>query len=177
MVSLKIPVALKVPVASLTRAAFAPFGDVIETEGSAHYTINQGHAERYQDLARIDVLEHGGKPLVSIFRATPWASPVRITSMERHPLSSQAFVPLTTTPFLVVVAAPTDTLRPEQLRAFVTNGRQGVNYARNVWHHALLALERQSDFLIVDRGGTEPNCDEVFFEQDEIVLDFPAGNG
>jgi ureidoglycolate lyase len=167
-------VALKIFVEPLTRAAFVPFGDVIETDGSAHYTINQGHAERFHDLAHIDVQEAGGKPLISIFRATPWPNPVRIAAMERHPLSSQAFVPLTTVPFLVVVGAPTDALQPEHLRAFVTNGRQGVNYARGVWHHALLALDQQCDFLIVDRGGLEPNCDEVFFGRDEIVLDYPV---
>ena len=31
----------------LTRAAFAPFGDVIETSGAKHFTINQGFATRF----------------------------------------------------------------------------------------------------------------------------------
>ena len=162
------------PIKPLTREAFAPFGDVIETEGSHHHSINQGNAERYHDLARVDVADEGGRPLINIFRATPWPRPIRILSMERHPLSTQAFVPLTSVPFLVVVAAPTDRLRPEDLRGFITNGRQGVNYHREVWHHALLAILQSCDFLVVDRGGPGTNCDEVFFEEEEILLDYPA---
>ena len=161
----------------LTREAFAAFGDVIETVGSIHRTINLGHAERYDDLARVDVSEEGGRPLINIFRAHPWPEPIRIHSMERHPLSSQAFIPLMDAPFLVVVAAPTERLRPDDLRAFVTNGRQGVNYHRAVWHHALLALAPSCDFLVIDRGGAGVNCDEVYFENDEVVLSYRVTRG
>jgi ureidoglycolate lyase len=157
----------------LTREAFTAFGDVIETEGSQHHSINQGYAERYHDLALVDVAQDGGRALINIFRATPWPRPIRIRSMELHPLSSQAFVPLTSVPFLVVVAAPTDQLRPDDLRGFITNGRQGVNYHRGVWHHALLAIVQTCDFLVVDRGGPGANCDEVFFEQEEILVGDP----
>jgi len=161
---------LIVPVAPLTRDAFAAFGEVMEADGNDHYTINSGFAERYHDLARVDVLENNGKPLISIFRALPRAQPIHIESMERHPLSSQAFMPLSRIPFLVVVATPTEELRPEQLRAFVTNGQQGVNYRRGTWHHALLALQAPSDFLVIDRGGQEENCDEITFRGRDIVL-------
>jgi ureidoglycolate lyase len=167
---------LRIRVEPLTRDAFVRFGDVIETEGSSRHTINQGHAERYHDLARLDLTADGGHPLLNIFRASPWPNPIRIETMERHPVSSQAFVPLTATPFLVVVAAPTERLLPEDLRAFVTNGRQGVNYHRGVWHHALLALA-PADFLVVDRGGPGVNCDEVQFEQPDIFLDRTASSG
>lgn len=156
----------------LTRAAFAPFGDVIETEGREYRTINQGHAQRYHDLAGVDVLEDEGRPLINVFRANPWGQPIRIRSMERHPLSSQAFVPLSRTPFLVVVAEPTERLRAEDMRAFVTHGQQGVNYRRGVWHHALLALAPDCDFLVIDRGGPGENCDEVHFEHEEILLSY-----
>ena len=161
----------------LTREAFAAFGDVIETEGHSPRTINLGHAERYDDLARVDVSEEGGRPLINIFRANPWPEPLRIQSMERHPLSSQAFIPLTDSPFLVVVAAPTERLRPDDLRAFVTNGRQGINFHRAVWHHALLALAPASDFLVVDRGGPGVNCDEVDFENEEVLLSYRLARG
>ncbi|PWT72014.1 MAG: ureidoglycolate lyase, partial [Proteobacteria bacterium] len=154
----------------LTRAGFEPFGDVIDIDGAQHYTINAGHAERYNDLADLDIAAAGGRPLVNIFRARPWPFPIRILEMERHPLSSQAFVPLRGAPFLIVVAPPGDELRPEQLRAFSSAGRQGVNYHRGVWHHALLALEADSDFLVIDRGGPEANCDVVSLDQYEIVL-------
>jgi ureidoglycolate lyase len=144
----------------LTRAAFAPFGDVIELEGARHFPINGGTTERYHDLATVDVGTQGGRTLISVFRGQPRALPVEISMMERHPLGSQAFLPLAHASYLVVVA-PAGELDPAQLRAFWTDGWQGVNYAKGVWHHPLLALERVSDFVVVDRGGEGPNCDEV----------------
>jgi ureidoglycolate lyase len=164
---------LELDISPLSRGTFAPFGDVIEVEGSDGFTINDGFATRYHDLARVDVLEGGGRPLINIFRARPWPQPIGIRMMERHPLSSQAFVPLSPRPFLMVVASPGQTPDPARLRAFVTNGRQGVNYHRGVWHHPLLALERETDFLVVDRGAEDGNCDEFHFDQSDcqIVLD------
>ena len=156
--------------AALTRETFAPFGDVIQVDDSEHYTINSGYAERYHDLATVDVLEREGRTLISIFRAIPRPLPVRIEVMERHPLSSQAFMPLSDVPFFVVVAPPGAEPNAESLRAFITNGRQGVNYRRGVWHHALLALEQSSDFLVVDRGGPGPDCVEVRLDGREILL-------
>src|SRR5262249_60222130 len=90
----------------LWRALFAPFGDVIATAGNPHVPINDGYAERYSDLANIDVVEQGGRLRVNIFHALPRTLPMPIRMVERHPLSSQAFVGMSTRPFLVVVAAP-----------------------------------------------------------------------
>ncbi|NIE64245.1 ureidoglycolate lyase [Burkholderia sp. Ax-1719] len=147
----------------LTREAFAPFGDVIELDGARHFPINGGTTERFHDLANIDVCEAGGKPLVNVFRAQPRAWPVPIAMMERHPHGSQAFVPLGSARYAVVVA-PAGEFDPARLRAFWVDGTQGVNYARGVWHHPLLAFDRVSDFLVIDRGGVQPNCDEIELE-------------
>ncbi len=147
------------PVEPLTRAAFAPFGDVIELEGARQIPINLGTTTRFHDLARIDVADGGGRPLVSLFRGQPRLLPFEVTMLERHPLGSQAFVPLTDKPYLVV-AAPAGPLASDGVRAFVTRGWQGVNYAKGVWHHPLIALGEISDFIVIDRGGEGPNCDE-----------------
>jgi ureidoglycolate lyase len=157
----------------LGRAAFAAFGDVIETDGSRHYPINDGHAERFHDLAHVDVAEDGGRPLINIFRARPWPAPIRIALLERHPLSSQAFLPLGRARFLLVVAPPGAPPAPATIRAFVTDGRQGVNYARGTWHHPLLALEQDAEFLVVDRGGPGENCDLFPLDMAELRLDWP----
>ncbi len=162
--------AMIVTAAPLTRDAFAPFGEVIETEGSRSFTINEGTTERFHDLARVDVLAEGGRPLINLFRARARTLPFAVTVMERHPLASQAFVPITPEPFLVLVAPPADAPLPEDFKGFITNGRQGVNYTRGVWHHPLIALRRQGDFIVVDRGDEGGNCDEVFFEPGEIEL-------
>jgi len=158
----------------LTRGLFAPFGGVIETTGNPHYTINDGYAERYSDLAAVDVGEQDGQIQVNIFQALPRALPLPIRMVERHPLSSQAFVAMSGRPFLVVVAAPGKAPLAGDLHAFVTNGRQGVNYARGTWHHPLIAFAAPGDFLVIDRGGPGENCDEVFFGEGEIILEAPA---
>jgi ureidoglycolate lyase len=155
----------------LTREGFAPFGDVIETDASAHFTINAGFAERFHDLAGIDVTAQGGRPLISIFRGQPRPSPLRLTLMERHPLGTQAFVPLQDHAWIVVVAAGTDPCRPDALRAFRAGGRQGINYARGIWHHPLIVLAPDHEFVVVDRGGEGDNLEEVPFDTSEVVLD------
>lgn len=154
----------------LTRAAFAHFGDVIDCDGATHYTINEGYAERYHDLATVDVATEGGRPLINIFRAQPRHLPLRIALMERHPLSSQAFIPLVPRPFLVLVAPPGAAPGPHNLRCFQTRGSQGVNYARGTWHHPLIALDEPQDFLIVDRGGAGDNCDVITFSDELFVI-------
>jgi ureidoglycolate lyase len=147
--------------APLTAAGFAPFGDVIEIAGHAPRWINNGTCERFDDLARIDVGADGGHPLVSIFRAAPRALPFPVRSLERHPLSSQAFYPLQARPFLVVVALDGTGPVAPRLRAFMSTGQQGVNFRRNTWHHELLALQDTSLFLVVDRGGPGENCEHL----------------
>ena len=146
----------------LTKAAFAPFGDVIETEGAEMRLINGGTTKRYHDLANVDVTGEGARVLVNIFRSQVFAPPVDITMLERHPLGSQAFMPLQNRLFLVVVAED-DGGKPGMPVAFLCKGNQGVNYARNAWHHPLISLEETSDFLVVDRGGQGNNLEEHFW--------------
>jgi ureidoglycolate lyase len=148
----------------LTRAAFAEFGEVISAEGANHFPINNGTTERYHDLASIDVAESDGKPLVNLFRGQPRRLPFVVTTMERHPLGSQAFFPLSRSPYLIVVS-PRGDFQPEALRAFLANPEQGVNYGRGIWHHALIVLYEVSNFIVIDRGGAGANCDELQLTQ------------
>ncbi len=154
----------KLAIEPLTKAAFEPFGDVIELEGAKQIPINLGTTMRFHDLARIDVEDEGGRPLVNLFRGQPRVLPFEVSMLERHPLGSQAFVPLNDRPYLVVVA-PAGELEPSAVRAFVTRGWQGVNYAKGVWHHPLIALGEVSDFIVVDRGGDGVNLNEVQLDE------------
>ena len=156
---------------ALDKDSFAPFGDVIETEGARSFLINNGTTERFHDLCRIDVAAEGGHALLSVFRGQPFQLPMTLRLMERHPLGSQAFFPLSDRPFLIVVGRPGAPLDPENLEAFISKTGQGINYARDVWHHPLIALEAQSDFLIVDRGGAGENLEEVEIEGLQIRLE------
>lgn len=150
---------MKLEVLPLTRDAFRPYGDVIETEGQDFFHINDGKVQRFHDLAMVETLQQD-RTLISINRAQPAALPIIVTELERHPLGTQAFVPLRGEAFVVVVAAGGDEPDMNTLRAFISNGRQGVNYHRNVWHHPLFAWQTETDFLTVDRGGKD-NCDVV----------------
>ena len=157
----------------LSAAAFEPFGDVIEIAGHAPLAINAGTCERFDDLARVDVLEAEGRPLISIFHAAARPLPLDVRLLERHPLSSQSFYPLDARPFLVVVAEGADRPRAAAVRAFLCSGAQGVNYRRNTWHHALIALGQLSRFLVVDRGGPGENCEECAIDDALVQVALP----
>jgi ureidoglycolate lyase len=151
----------------LTAEAFAPFGSVVEASDEAvQLDINQGHAIRYDRLAEIDVAD-GGTGAISLFRARPLEEPV-LRVFERHPLGSQSFVPLSGRPYLVAVAPPGD-FDPAKIRLFRAEGHQGVHYNKGVWHHFLLVLEADSDFLVIDRAGPGGNCDEIALGSDDEV--------
>ena len=155
----------------LTREAFAPFGQVVETEGADHFDINDGTTTRFHDLAKVETAGRAARTLVSIFRGRPFSLPVAIAMLERHPLGSQAFMPLSPRPSLAVVARDDDG-RPGEPRAFLVHpgdGLRGVNYGRNVWHHPLIALEATSDFLVIDRGGSGNNLEEFLFEEPYVI--------
>ncbi|OLO09938.1 ureidoglycolate hydrolase [Chromohalobacter japonicus] len=144
----------------LTAEAFAPFGDVIDARVSESFAINGGRTQRYHDLARIETLGEGARPLISLFVSQPVALPLSLALLERHPLGSQAFMPLHGERFIVVVAPPSETIDPASVRAFVTDGRQGVNYRAGTWHAIHSVLDVEGEFLVVDRGGAGDNCDE-----------------
>jgi ureidoglycolate lyase len=150
---------LTLPIAPLTKAAFVPFGEVIEIKDAKAKLINDGFAQRFDGLARIDVAAQGGAVNISLFSGSLRPSPILIKLMERHPLGSQLFMPLNEKPWLVVVC--TDPRVPASYRAFSASGEQGVNYARNTWHHPLLVLTDSCPFLVVDRGGPGDNLEEV----------------
>jgi ureidoglycolate lyase len=155
----------------LTRSTFAPFGDVVEFEDANHFPINQGFAERFDDLAHIDVTAEGGMTRVSIFEAKPRPMPMRVDLMERHPLGSQLFYPLHDGQWWLIVAE--DARDPSTYRAFAATGRQGVNYARNVWHFPLLVSSTGDRFIVVDRKGPGNNLEEVYLPEAERPLFTP----
>jgi ureidoglycolate lyase len=154
----------------LTRQAFAPFGDVIAMEGAESFAINGGRCRRYHDLARVEAAGAGARVLINLFRSEPVPMPLRLDMVERHPLGSQAFIPLDGRPFLVIVCADLNS-RPDTPRAFLTGPGQGVNFHRNIWHAPLAPLGNRQDFVVIDRGGEGVNLEEHHFaEAFEVVV-------
>ena len=146
----------------LNAAAFAPFGHVLQVPeagaAATPRTINGGNALRYDLLPHVPLTAEGGVPILAIFRAQARSFPLPVTEMERHVLGSQAFVPLGTQRFVVVVAAADSACTAQDLHAFVTDGRQGIVLAPGTWHHALLAVEG-GDFVVLERRGPAVDCD------------------
>jgi ureidoglycolate lyase len=137
----------------LTAVAFAPFGDVLDATGDFRL-INAGLCQRHHDRAHLDVTD--GRAGISIFRAKPRTLPYAFDLIERHPEGSQAFLPMTEHPFLIIVATDPDT----PPRAYLTNGAQGINLHRGTWHGVLTPLHAPGLFAVIDRIGPGPNLQE-----------------
>ena len=145
----------------LTADAFAPFGDVLDVSGEPDKIINQGLCGRYHDRAVVDVTD--GKAGISLFNAQVRELPLVLDMVERHPDGSQAFLPMSFDPFVVVVAPNMDG-KPGQPRAFLTFAGQGVNYHRGTWHGVLTPIHAPGLFAVVDRIGDGANLEEHWFE-------------
>ncbi|MFD3189799.1 ureidoglycolate lyase [Sedimentitalea sp. HM32M-2] len=151
----------------ISAQGFAPFGDLIDCAGAPDKIINQGQCGRYHDRARLDFSD--GRAGLSLFDANPRALPLRLDMVERHPQGSQAFVPMSHQPFLVVVA-PDDGGMPGEPLAFRTEPGQAVNYHRGIWHGVLTPLHAPGLFAVLDRIGAGDNLQEHWFAQPYRIL-------
>ncbi|MEO8529878.1 MAG: ureidoglycolate lyase [Deltaproteobacteria bacterium] len=146
----------------LTAAAFAPFGDVLDVSGTPDKVINEGWADRFHDRARLD-FGPDGRAGISMFRARPRVFPYDFQMVERHPEGSQAFIPMSEHPFLVIVAR-NENGAPGAPLAFITSPGQGINYHRGTWHGVLTPLSEPGIFAVIDRIGPTPNLIEYRYQ-------------
>jgi ureidoglycolate lyase len=151
----------------LTRAGFAPYGDVIESDERDSFFINNDMAERFHALAKVVATGKDSGAIISLVKSSKYQMPRKLDHVEHHPLGSQAFVPLDETPFIVVVGKIGKSPRPEDFQGFITNGKQGINYHPGTWHHVLLTPYSAMTFLCVDRAGPGNNCIDHFFDEDQ----------
>ncbi|EFF84353.1 ureidoglycolate lyase [Acinetobacter ursingii] len=155
----------KIQIQALTTENFKAFGDVVSSAGSDFFYINDRHTERYHALAEV---QSDTKVGISIFKNIKASQfPIKISMLERHPLGSQAFIGMHGQQFVVVVAENLDQDKPnlETMKAFITDGTQGVNYHAGTWHHPLITLEAPSEFIVIDRIGEGKNCDVYQLEK------------
>ncbi|AXI42738.1 ureidoglycolate lyase [Sulfitobacter sp. SK011] len=155
-----------IKIAPLTAQAFAPYGDVLEVSGAPDKIINQGKCGRFHDLAKLDFAD--GKAGISIFKGEKETLPLTLEMVERHPEGSQAFVPMSADPFLVVVAAD-KAGTPIDPRAFLTAPGQAINFHRGTWHGVLTPLSEPGVFAVIDRIGNGANLEEHWFTQPYII--------
>lgn len=150
----------------ITAAAFAPFGDVVEVGTVAPVSINAGLCDRFSDLASFDIED--GKLGLSLFQAQLRALPYTCDLLERHPLGSQCFVPMSAARFLVIVA-PDENGRPGPPQAFVATNTHAINIARNTWHGVLAPIEGSGLFAVIDRIGDGTNLEEHWLEEPALI--------
>lgn len=158
----------EIKVVPLSAAAFVPFGDVLDASGTPDKMINAGLCGRHHDRAALD-FGPDGRAGISIFNAEPRSLPYELTLLERHPEGSQAFLPMTENPFLVIVA-PDENGTPGRPRAFMTAPHQGINFHRGVWHGVLTPLSAPGLFTVVDRIGKTANLEEVSLAPSYVVV-------
>lgn len=154
----------KITIEPLTRDNFAPYGEVIEKDAGERITINRGKCIRHHALATAQVAGDGAHVIVSIFAGQPYDLPHMLDMVERHPLGSQAFYPLSDHDWLVIVCDDERGV-PVRPRAFRASAEQGINLKPGQWHGVLTPLEEPADFLVVDRGGPGDNLEEHFFNR------------
>lgn len=152
--------------APLTAEAFRPFGDVLEATGDFRL-INAGLCRRHHDRARLDFGDARGG--ISVFKAEARQLPYQVDLVERHPDGSQAFLPMSEHPFLVIVASDEGGV-PGVPQAFLTDGAQGINLLRGTWHGVLTPLSAPGLFAVVDRIGTTPNLEEYRYQKPWTVV-------
>ena len=155
----------------ISKSNFSAYGDLISTDDINPMDINAGYAKRFDDLANVDTSIDGGKTIVSIFSALKRTFPMKIDMMEKHPLGSQAFIPMKETTFLSFVAPQGDFPEISKIESFIIPPKTGINYKPGIWHFPLISTE-DTNFLVIDRKGEGENLIIHKFEKEKIILNY-----
>tara|TARA_B100001179_G_C18348203_1_gene299626 strand:- start:91 stop:585 length:495 start_codon:yes stop_codon:yes gene_type:complete len=155
----------------INRENFATYGDLISSENIKPININDGYAKRFDNLVNINTSKDDGKTVVSIFSALKRNFPMKINMMEKHPLGSQAFIPMKETTFLSFVAPPGTFPEISKIQSFIVPKKMGINYKPGIWHFPLISTE-DTNFLVIDRKGSGKNIIIHKFEKEKIILNY-----
>ena len=155
----------------ISRSNFSSYGDLISTDDISPININEGYAKRFDNLANLDTSKDSGKTIVSIFSALKRTFPMKIHMMEKHPLSTQAFIPMKETTFLAFVAPSGESPEIDKIQSFIIPPKMGINYKPGIWHFPLISTEN-INFLVIDRKGSGDNLIIHKFEKEKIILHY-----
>ena len=156
---------------NITKENFSKFGDMITTYGINPIEINEGFAKRFDGIANLNTSKDNGETTICIFSALKRSFPMKIDMMEKHPLGSQAFIPMKPTTFLAFVAPESDKPDLNKIESFIVPPGIGINYNAGIWHFPLISTE-DMNFLVVDRKGSGENLIIENFDKEEIVLKY-----
>ena len=155
----------------INRSNFATYGDLISTSDVNPININAGYAKRFDNLANLNTSKDGGQTIVSIFSALKRTFPMTVDMMEKHPLGTQAFIPMKETIFLSFVAPLGNSPDINKIQSFIIPPRTGINYKPGIWHFPLISTE-DTNFIVIDRKGKGENLIIHKFKKEKIVLNY-----
>ena len=155
----------------MSKENFTKYGELISSDDVYPIDINAGYAKRFDNLADLNTSKDGGKTIVSIFSALKRTFPMKINMMEKHPLGSQAFIPMKETTFLSFVAPPGKSPEISKIQSFIIPPKTGINYKPGIWHFPLISTE-DTNFLVIDRKGNGENLIIHKFEKEKIILNY-----
>ena len=155
----------------INRSNFSMYGDLISIDDINPMDINAGYAKRFDNLADLNTSKDGGKTIVSIFSALKRTFPMTVDMMEKHPLGSQAFIPMKETTFLCFVAPSGESPQIDKIQSFIVPPKTGINYRPGIWHFPLISTE-DTNFLVIDRRGKGKNLIIYKFEKEKIILNY-----
>jgi ureidoglycolate lyase len=155
----------------ITKEKFSRFGDMISTSEIKPIEINNGYAKRYDGIANLNTSKDNGETTISIFSALKRNFPMKIDMMEKHPLGSQAFIPMKETTFLVFVAPNGERPDLNKIESFIIPPGIGINYNPGTWHFPLISTE-DMNFLVVDRKGSGDNLVVENLDKENITLKY-----
>tara|TARA_Y100000294_G_scaffold41453_1_gene37621 strand:- start:303 stop:800 length:498 start_codon:yes stop_codon:yes gene_type:complete len=155
----------------ITKENFSRFGDMISTKDIKPIEINSGYAKRYDGIANLNTSNDNGETTISIFSALKRDFPMKIDMMEKHPLGSQAFMPMKETTFLTFVAPNGEKPDLNKIEAFIIPPGIGINYKPGTWHFPLISTE-DMNFLVIDRKGSGDNLIIESLDKENITLKY-----
>ena len=160
---------MNLTIKNINKENFLQYGQLISTKDIKSENINSNTTKSFYDLVDIEVYGENNQCRVNIFKAKKRIFPLEINMLENHPLSSQSFIPLQNTSFIVVVAPISNTPNLKLLEAFIVPAEEGINFKPKVWHFPLIALE-DSNFLTIDKKDSKNNLEIYKFQNNDNIL-------
>jgi len=163
---------MNLQIKKISKDNFSKYGQLVSTKDIESQNINEETTKSFYDLVNIEIYGDDKKCRVNIFKSIKRNFPLEVNMLENHPLSSQAFIPLQKTNFIVVVAPISSEPDINLIETFLISPEEGINFKPKVWHFPLIATEN-SNFLTIDKKDSANNIEIYNFQNnDKIFLDY-----